>query len=150
MSICFDAFLYGGFFGSLYYGEIIERKGRKYVVFESMVLMVIGIIISLVGGSITVFSIGAFIVNFGFRGYYNAAVLSLTEVTSETNRLLTPILLHLGWAIGQIVVALLGLFFHDWRFIFVITGIPLAILSYFTYRNVLESPRFLVVRHEFS
>lgn len=82
LGICFDAFLYGGFFGSFYYGEIIERKGRRYVVFESMVIMAIGIIVSLVGGSLIVFSIGVFAINFGFRGYYNAAVLSLTEVTS--------------------------------------------------------------------
>jgi hypothetical protein len=33
LQICLDAFLYGGLFGSLYYGEIIERKGRRYVVF---------------------------------------------------------------------------------------------------------------------
>lgn len=32
LKIAFDAFLYGGFIGSLYYGEIIERRGRKYAV----------------------------------------------------------------------------------------------------------------------
>lgn len=59
-------------------------------------------------------------------------------------------MLHVGWAIGQIIVAYLGLFLNDWRMIFIFTGIPLAILTFFTYRNVLESPRFLVVRHEFN
>ena len=82
LQICFDAFLYGGLFGSLYYGEIIERKGRRYVISESMAVMIVGIMVSLVGGSITVFSIGVFLLNFGFRGYYNAAVLTLTEITS--------------------------------------------------------------------
>jgi MFS family permease len=114
-----------------------------------MLIMIIGILVSIVGGSITIFSIGVFILNFGFRGYYNAAVLSLTEVTSETNRLSTPIFLHIGWAIGQIILALLGLFFTDWRVIFVLTGLPLIILTFMAYRTVLESPRFLIVRHEF-
>lgn len=149
LQICFDAFLYGGLFGSLYYGEIIERKGRRYVVSESMAIMLVGIVVSLVGGNVTVFSIGVFLINFGFRGYYNAAVLTLTEVTSDNNRLSTPIILHIGWAAGQISVALLGLFFNDWRVIFVLTGIPLIILTVMAYRNVLESPRFLVVRHDF-
>ncbi|MBS1890058.1 MAG: hypothetical protein JST59_02100 [Actinobacteria bacterium] len=78
LQICFDAFLYGGLFGSLYYGEVLERKGRRYVVSESMAIMLVGIVLSLVGGSILVFTIGVFAVNFGFRGYYNAAVLILT------------------------------------------------------------------------
>lgn len=149
LQICFDAFLYGGLFGSLYYGEVIERKGRRYVVTESMAVMLVGIVVSLVGGTITVFSIGVFVLNFGFRGYYNAAVLSITEATSDNNRLSTPIFLHIGWAVGQISVALLGLFFKDWRAIFVLTGVPLVVLTVMLYRTVLESPRFLVVRHEF-
>lgn len=32
LTTCFEAFLYGGFIGSLYYGEVIERKGRRYAV----------------------------------------------------------------------------------------------------------------------
>lgn len=78
LGVGFDAFLYGGFFGSFYYGEIIERRGRRYAVLEAMMIMIIGIIVSLVSGNITLWSIGMFFVNFGFRGYYNAAVLSLT------------------------------------------------------------------------
>ncbi|MBS1890057.1 MAG: hypothetical protein JST59_02095 [Actinobacteria bacterium] len=46
-------------------------------------------------------------------------------------------------------MALLGLFFNDWRIIFVFTGVPLLVLAFLVYRTVLESPRFLVVRHEF-
>jgi hypothetical protein len=34
--------------------------------------------LSLLSGKITIFSIGVFLINFGFRGFYNAAVLSLT------------------------------------------------------------------------
>lgn len=78
LDIGFDAFLYGGFFGSFYYGEVLERRGRRYAVLESMMIMIIGIGVSLVSGNMTLWSIGAFAVSFGFRGFYNAAVLSLT------------------------------------------------------------------------
>lgn len=76
----FSAFLYGGFIGSLYYGQIIERRGRRYAVIESMVMMTIGIYISIMAGNITVFAIGVFLFNAGFRGFFNASLLSLTEV----------------------------------------------------------------------
>lgn len=149
LDICFNAFLYGGFFGSLYYGEIQERKGRKYVVHESILLMLIGFVVSLVSGNITLFSIGVFLVNFGFRGFYNAAVLTLTEVSSETSRMTFPIFLHLGWALGQIIIALLGLGITSWRVIFIITAIPIAVLFVYGIKIVKESPRSLVVKRQF-
>lgn len=82
LKTAFDAFLYGGFLGSLYYGEIIERRGRKYAVMESMIMMTGGIYVSILAGNITIFSIGMFFFNAGFRGFYNASLLSLTEVMS--------------------------------------------------------------------
>lgn len=78
LKICFDAFLYGGFIGSLYYGEVIERKGRKYAAIESLVIMCISIYLSMVSGNVTIFSIGVFFFNAGFRGFYNASLLCLT------------------------------------------------------------------------
>lgn len=30
LNMCFNAFLCGGFIGSLYYGFVMERKGRRY------------------------------------------------------------------------------------------------------------------------
>jgi hypothetical protein len=47
-----------------------------------MVIMLIGIVVSFFSGNVTIFSIGAFFINFGFRGFYNAAVLTLAEVSS--------------------------------------------------------------------
>ena len=90
--------------------------------------MLIGIVVSLVSTNITIFSIGVFMVNFGFRGFYNAAILTLTEVSSETSRMTFPIFLHLGWALGQIIIALLGLGITSWRVIFIVTAVPIAVL----------------------
>jgi MFS family permease len=150
LNIAFDAFLYGGFLGSLYYGEIIERRGRRYAVLESMIMMAGGIYVSIAAGNITIFAIGVFFFNAGFRGFYNASLLSLTEVMNEVSRASTPMVLSIGWAFGQIFVALLALLITYWRAIFVLTAVPLTILIYYAFRLVKESPRFMVVKHEFE
>lgn len=150
LKICFDAFLYGGFIGSLYYGAIIERKGRKYAVVESMLMMIGGAYLSIIAGNVTIFSIGVFFFNAGFRGFYNAALLSLTEVMNEVSRASTPMVLSIGWALGQIFIALVALMVTSWRIIFIITAVPLTVLTYYAYMYTLESPRFLVVKHEFE
>jgi len=98
-----------------------------------MLMMTAGIYVSIVSGSITVFSIGVFFFNAGFRGFYNAALLSLTEVMSEISRASTPMILSIGWAMGQICVAILALMVTYWRAIFIITAIPLTILTYYAY-----------------
>lgn len=55
--------------------------------------------------------------------------------------------LSIGWAFGQIFVAILAVFVIYWRAIFIITVIPLTILIYYAYIFTKESPRFLVVKH---
>ena len=66
-----------GFIGSLYYGEIIERKGRRYALVESQLAMIGGLLLSMVSGSAVLFAIGVFFFNAGFRGFYNASFLSV-------------------------------------------------------------------------
>ena len=41
--------------------------------------------------------------------------------------------LSIGWALGQIFVAMLAVFVLYWRAIFIITAIPLTILVYYAY-----------------
>ena len=147
---CFEAFLYGGFIGSLYYGEIIERKGRKYALIESMIMMVSGLLLSLVSGSAVLFSFGVFFFNFGFRGFYNTSLLSITEVSNAVGRSYTPMLLSIGWALGQIIIGFICMLIFNWRIIFLITVLPLSYLLYFIYMNTFDSPRFLVTKHEFK
>jgi OCT family organic cation transporter-like MFS transporter 4/5 len=115
-----------------------------------MIMMAAGIYVSIIAGNITIFSIGVFFFNAGYRGFYNASLLSLTEVMGERSRATTPMVLSIGWAFGQIFIAFLGAFVTYWRAIFIITAIPLTVLIYYAYIHTKESPRFLVVKHEFS
>jgi hypothetical protein len=41
-------------------------------------MMVVGLIISLLAGNVTLFSLGVFLFNAGFRGFYNASLLTLS------------------------------------------------------------------------
>jgi MFS family permease len=150
LTTCFEAFLYGGFIGSLYYGEVIERKGRRYAIIESLIMMVAGLLASFLSGSAWIFSMGVFFFNAGFRGFYNASFLSIAEVTSKVMRAMTPMLCSIGWAIGQILIGIICIFLINWRIIFLMTLIPLAILLYFAYYNIFDSPRFLVTKHKFK
>lgn len=150
LTTCFEAFLYGGFIGSLYYGEIIERRGRRYAVLESLMVMIGGLTLSLVSGSAVLFSLGVFAFNFGFRGFYNASLLSISEVSSKVMRTASPMALSIGWALGQIILAIICIFLINWRVIFLIIAVPLAIIFYLVFYHVRDSPRFCVSKHEFA
>lgn len=112
-------------------------------------VMVIGLTLSVVSGSAVLFSLGVFAFNFGFRGFYNASLLSISEVSSKLMRTASPMALSIGWALGQIVLAVICLFLINWRVIFLITVIPLAILLYLMFNHIQDSPRFCVSKHEF-
>ena len=68
--------------GSLYFGEVLERKGRKHAVVQSLAMMVGGLALSFLSGTPVLFSIGVFFFNAGFRGFYNASLLLLSEATN--------------------------------------------------------------------
>lgn len=128
----------------------MERKGRRWGTIESTGMMVVGLYISLLAGNLTLFSLGVFLFNAGFRGFYNASLLSLSEVMNETSRASTPMVLAIGWAIGQIIIAFLCIWVSSWRTIFFLTAIPISILTYHVYKYTLESPRFLTVKHQYE
>lgn len=128
--------MYGGFIGSLYYGEVIERRGRKYAVIESLIMMVGGLLLSFLSGSAWLFSFGVFFFNAGFRGFYNASFLSIAEVTNRVMRAMTPMICSIGWAIGQIVIGILSIFLINWRIIFLLTLVPLGGLLYYIYYHI--------------
>ena len=44
--------------------------------------MTAGLYLSLIAGNVTIFAMGVFFFNVGFRGFYNASLLTLTEVMS--------------------------------------------------------------------
>ena len=112
--------------------------------------MVAGLYVSLVSPNLIFFSIGVFFFNAGFRGFYNASLLCLAEVMNEVSRTSTPMVLSIGWALGQIVIAILCIFINSWKVIFILTVLPLTFLLYQAYKWTKESPRFLVVKHEFT
>jgi OCT family organic cation transporter-like MFS transporter 4/5 len=149
LSLCFEAFLIGGFLGSLWYGELIERKGRAYPMKEAMGVMLAGMALCLLARHMTVLGVGLFLVNFGFRGYANAVVNNLIEVSSDLWRQISPVSLSLGWALGQVTVGLLGIWGAGWRLILAMATVCMAVLWILAMRTA-ESPRFLVVKREYQ
>lgn len=129
---------------------MIERRGRKYAVVESLVMMVGGLGVSFLSGSAWLFSLGVFFFNAGFRGFYNASFLSIAEVTNRVMRAMTPMICSIGWALGQIIMGLLSLFLINWRIIFFLALLPLAGLLYLSYYRIEDSPRFLVTKHRYK
>lgn len=69
---------------------------------------------------------------------------------NETSRASTPMVLAIGWASGQIIIALICVWVSSWRLIFFYTFAPLCVLTYYVYKYTLESPRFLAVKHQFD
>lgn len=112
-------------------------------------MMIGGLYLSCVSGSAWIFSLGVFFFNAGFRGFYNASLLSISEVTGEVTRAATPMVFSIGWALGQILIAFICMILFNWRIIFLLTAIPLTVLFYYAYYQVKESPRFSVTKHNF-
>ncbi|KAL4508170.1 hypothetical protein ABPG72_021543 [Tetrahymena utriculariae] len=142
--------LLGGCIGSLYYADSTEKAGRQRVIKECMWIMAISSLIATFSINIYMFSLCLLFFGIGFRAFFNACIIYLTETTSNTIRQLAPNILSIGWALGQIIIAFLAMINTSWYyFTFIYTAIPLLVLITFS-RTIVESPRYLIMKKKFQ
>lgn len=92
--------LLGGCIGSLYYADSTEKAGRIRVIKESTWIMAISALVATFSINIYMFAICLVFFGIGYRAYFNACIIYLTETTSNTIRQLAPNILSIGWALG--------------------------------------------------
>lgn len=92
--------LLGGCIGSIFYADTMEKSGRMRVIKESVWIMIISSLVATFSIHIYMFCICLIFFGIGYRAYFNACVIYLTETTSDNLRKLAPNILSIGWAIG--------------------------------------------------
>jgi len=55
----------------------------------------------------------------------------------------------IAWALGQIILAFFCILF-SWRIVFLLTAIPITVLLYLSLKQLKDSPRFCVIKHEYG
>jgi len=138
----------GVFLGVLVPGFFSDRFGRKKMMFLAMAVSAISTLASAFVQDYTTFLVLRVFNGFGTLGTFVTMCILSVEITSQRYKSLVGNLMHIFWAPGQMLLALMAYFIRDWRSLHIAVSIPIF-ASLLLYPLTPESPRWLIsVRKE--
>ncbi|CAG9822517.1 unnamed protein product [Phaedon cochleariae] len=129
--------------GSLVFGILADRYGRKLVFIFCILLMSISGALQVLSPNYITFAILVFVNSLGTSGVYPLAFIFGVEMVGKRKREVTGIVLNYFYAIGEAVVAPIAWYTQDWVQIQLIVSVP-AILFLGYYWVIPESVRWLL------
>src|SRR2546421_2186019 len=135
--------------GSLIFGRLADRLGRKFVYGYELIVLAIGAIASALSPNVLFLLIFRFILGLGIGGDYPVSATLMSEDANRRDRgkLITMVfsMQGLGLILGPLVaiVLLLAGINHDliWRIMLALGAVP-ALATFYLRRQIAETPRF--------
>jgi benzoate transport len=142
--------LLGMALGSVAFGGLADRKGRRPMILGCLVLMAVGMFLASTAGNVEVLSAYRFFTGLGIGGMLASSNAMVAEFSNLRRRSLAVTLMAGGYPIGVIVggsIASLILAHSDWRAVFFFGSIVTLVFLPIAWLLLPESIEFLVRRH---
>ena len=114
----------GVFLGVLVPGYFSDRFGRKKMMFFAILVSAVSTLVSAFVPNYTSFLVVRVFSGFGTLGTFVSMCILAVEITSARHKSLVGNLVHILWAPGQMVMALLAFFIRDWRHLHIVVSVP--------------------------
>jgi MFS family permease len=151
-----SAYVTGAVAGSLVFGHLADRLGRKPLFFVTLGVYMTAAVLSGLAWNFASFAVFRFITGAGIGGEYSAINSAIQEFTPSARRGQVDLVINGSWwvgtglgALGSVVVLNLLPEGLGWRFAFIIGGVLAAIVILLR-RFVPESPRWLLTHGRFE
>jgi MFS transporter, putative metabolite:H+ symporter len=131
--------------GGITWGIIGDKKGRKSVLFGSILLYSVATILNGMVTNITQYTICRFIAGLGLAGELGASITITTEILPKEKRGIAATIIATTGVFGTITAYFVNQWFHDWRLCYYIGGVMGLILLLLRVR-FLESAMFNEVK----
>jgi len=131
--------------GGITWGIMGDKKGRKSVLFGSILLYSIATILNGMATNVTQYTICRFIAGFGLAGELGASITLTTEILPKGKRGIGATIIATTGVFGTITAYFVNRWSHDWRLCYYIGGVMGLILLLLRVR-FLESAMFKEIK----
>lgn len=139
-------FMVGVLLGSIVFGQMSDKYGRKPVFFASLVLQVIFGVIAGIAQDYITFVLARLIIGATTSGVFLVSYVLAMEMVGPTYRLFAGVAVMMFFSLGFILTAGFAYFFTDWRdFQIAITLPGLVFMCYYWF--IPESSRWLLSKN---
>ncbi|XP_067010714.1 organic cation transporter protein [Anabrus simplex] len=138
-------FMLGDLLGSIIFGDLSDRFGRKPIFFFSLVLQVVAGLLASLAQEYVSFMITRMIIGATTAGVFLVAYVIAMEMVGPSKRLLAGVLIQLFFTLGYLLTGLFAYFIRDWRLLQCAVSVPgLVFLCYWWF--IPESARWLITK----
>ncbi|XP_014369567.2 organic cation transporter protein [Papilio machaon] len=129
--------------GSLLYGYISDRYGRKIATCLAFTTTVIFVIISAVVPEIWMFLVCRFLIGTGVGGTMLCSYILVIELSGKSFRAYLTGLFEISYLTGYLVHPIIAYYVREWRYLQLVTSVPwvFVLLNFWL---LPESPRWLI------
>ncbi|KAM3726018.1 Organic cation transporter protein [Dirofilaria immitis] len=135
--------------GSLLFGFLGDRIGRKKVFFIAIIMLITSGVLMAVVPYWTAFALLRAAVGFAHPGIFVIAVIIVMELVGPSKRKVASVISGIFFSFGQIFLGCLAYFIRDYRYLQLAISLPA--LTFMCYWWIVpESARWLVAQHKYE
>ncbi|XP_017047157.1 organic cation transporter-like protein [Drosophila ficusphila] len=136
-------FMFGVLLGSIVFGQLSDKYGRKPILFASLVIQVIFGVLAGVAPEYFTYTFARLMVGATTSGVFLVAYVVAMEMVGPDKRLYAGIFVMMFFSVGFMLTAVFAYFVHDWRWLQIALTLPGLIFMCY-YWIIPESARWLL------
>lgn len=142
-------FMVGVMLGSIIFGDLSDRFGRKPIFFASIVIQVIFGVLAGISPEYVTYTISRLVVGATTSGVFLVAYVIAMEMVGPKDRLFAGVIIMMFFSFGYVLTASFAYFITDWRWLQIGLTLPgILFLSYWWF--IPESARWLLSKNRKS
>ncbi|XP_001358761.2 organic cation transporter-like protein [Drosophila pseudoobscura] len=136
-------FMLGVLVGSIIFGQLSDKYGRKPILFASLVIQVVFGVLAGLAPEYFTYTMARLIVGATTSGVFLVAYVIAMEMVGPAKRLYAGIFVMMFFSVGFMLTAAFAYFIHDWRWLQIALTLPGLIFMCY-YWIIPESARWLL------
>lgn len=144
-----SVFMFGRFVGTVFFGQVSDRFGRRLCFFLTIALVLMTGIVVTLAKNVWLFIFLYFLQGVSQVGIYGCCFIFAMEIIGPKYRMGSGFLLHIVFSFGLIILAGISYFVRDWSHLELVINLP-CILYIFYWWLLPESVRWLISRKRFD